>query len=252
MTGMNRVLFAAWVAAIVVFLGLALGGAGDLVRLYYSNAVQTLTAIGAGLLCFATMESFPKDSPVRKAWGFIGAGTVAWGIGSAIFAGYPLINAGAETPYPYFSDIGFLLTTPLIVAGLYIFRKEVGLELSTMGLALAIVLLVVGGYWGFVANGDDLVGGPFLTKVTALGYMLADPVLLAMTALIATSFRGGAMGKAWLMLLVGLVLFVIGNQVYAYLVSIEAYRTGSLWDLCWIVGFGLVGCGAVATRRLLT
>lgn len=246
-----RVVLFAWLAAVAVFVILPVIGAGDSFRLYYSNVVQTLTAAVAALLCFGTVDVFPKESPLRHSWTFIGLGVMAWALGSAIFAGYPLLHGGSETPYPYFSDAGFLLTSPLIAFGLYKFRKEAGLQTSFVGIAMAAVLLLVGGYWGYLANGEDLRTGDALTKAAALGYILFDPILLAMTALIVTSFRGGALGRAWLYVLAGVLVYVIGNQVYAYLVGLEVYRTGSLWDLAWIVGFGLIGCGAMATRNLL-
>ena len=248
---MTRLLFFVWISAIVVFVLLAVLGMSDQVRLYYSNILQTLTAATAGLLALSTMEAFPSASPLRKSWGLIGAGTLAWAVGSAIFAGYPLLHEGVETPYPYFSDLGFLLTSPLITLGLYTFKREAGLKATYWGIGLALLLLLVGGYWGFLANSEDLMTGSPVTRLTAAGYTLFDPILLAMTALIATSFRGGALGKAWMLVLVGSVFYVIGNQLYSYFVGLETYHTGSLVDLAWVVGFGLIGCGAVATKNLL-
>lgn len=60
---------------------------------------------------------------------------------------------------------------------------------------VALVLLVGSGYWTFLPNHEGLTGGDPVTQLSSLGYTRFDPVLLAITVLLATAFRGGVTGS---------------------------------------------------------
>ena len=210
-----------WVGATMLLTVFPLMGTDPQFRLYYSNALQTLSSLIAAFLCFSAMSAFPDQSPLRKVWAAIGAGVLAWGIGATIFGAYPLLNAGAETPYPYYSDIGYLLTGPFIIVGLLIFKKSLGLETPVWGMILALVLLLVSGYFAYKANWEGVMDPDLAMKATAIGYLVFDPVLLAVTILTASSFSGGEVGKAWWYVVIGILLYFIANQAYTYLVGQE-------------------------------
>jgi len=202
------------------------------------------------LVCLGTRDVFPRSSPLRRAWGLIGVGFIAWGVGSAIFAGYPVLHGGEETPYPYYSDLAFLMTSPLIALGLLAFKRSTGLVAPLWGISLALVVLAVSGYWCFVANASGLAEGP-ASALTAIGYIVFDPVLVAVTVLVASSFRGGAIGNAWWLVLAGVGLYFCANQLYSYLSFLEAYTTGSWIDVGWVFGFGLIALAGLTTRNLM-
>jgi hypothetical protein len=226
-------------------------GTDEQFRLYYSTAVQTASSLLAAFACFHAMNAFPSGSPLRAVWGAIGAGVLAWGIGATIFGAYPLLHEGADTPYPYWSDIGYLATNPLIIVGLILFKRATGLETPWWGTTLAVVLFFVGVWLTYGANAEGLADADMKMKAASAGYTLFDPLLLAMTVTIATGFRGGEVAQAWWWVVAGIVLYIIANQLYTYLVLTEQYRTGHPIDMGWMLGFGLIAWAALKTRNLL-
>lgn len=251
MSATTKLIAFVWVAATLVLVALAAIGFDPQFRLYYSNALQTLSSLGAAVACFYAMSAFPAQSPLRKVWGAIGAGVLAWGIGATIFGAYPVLNGGEDTPYPYWSDIGYLLTSPLMIAGLLLFKRATGLETPLWGQALALVAFLVSVFLAYKANAEGIADPSMAMKATSLGYTLFDPALLGVTILVASSFSGGDVAKAWWFVVAGILLYYVANQLYTYLVLTEQYTTGHAIDAGWMLGFGLIAWAALKTRHLL-
>ncbi len=247
-----KVVFGAWIAVAFVLVALALVGYADQFRFYWSIALQSLSALFGAALCFRTYTAFPAGSPLGLAWGLIGAGLLAWGIGATIYAIYPLVNVGQETPYPYYSDFGYLAAGPLIVAGLLYFKQATELSVPPWGKIAAVAVLLLAGAWAYLANSQSLIEGDTATKLASLGYILFDPILMATTVMMASALRAGVVAEAWWYVVAGVTLFFAANQTYAYLVAQESYASGSWIDAGWIVGFGLIAYAAVNTRKILS
>jgi hypothetical protein len=223
-------------------------------RLYYSNAVMMLTSGTAAALCLSNAARMPVGSLLRRCWLLIGAGIGSWGLGQLLFAAYPLWNEGREPPYPYYSDIGFLASPVLILTGLIYMYRSAQLRAPTAGLLAAPVVALLVGYWAYQAN----VGGMFTAEgglprtMASFGYTLLDPVLLAVTVFVTSAFRRGTtLSHAWWLVTAGIVVTVIGNQIWSYLVLTGVYQTGSIVDACWSVGYGLIAIAAATIRRSL-
>ena len=251
MTGIQRFIAAIWVLSTLLMVVLAMAGVDEVVRLYYSNALQLLSSIGCGLICLTVMDAFPAGSPLRNAWRLIGAGVIAWGIGAMIFAGYPLMNNGEDTPYPYYADIGYLLTSPLIAMGLLVFKRGAGLVAPLWGKALAVVVFLISIYWGYYANNEGLTGQGVAMSLSSICYMLFDPILMAITVLTATSFTGGIVAETWWKAVLGVALYFFANQAFTYLNLIKDYMTGSWIDMGWMLGFGMIAWAAMTARRMM-
>ena len=247
----NRVFAALWLLLVAGLLVLALIGADETTRLYYSNACQVFVVLSSALFCFATARAFPSESALGKVWGVIGAGTLAWGIGAAIFAAYPLLHDNADTPFPYFSDVGYLLAPLLIAVGVWMFKRSTGLVSPTWGKALAVVAMIGAGLMAYRANAEAIASDDIVLKLVGIAYTTFDPILLATTLLTASAFRSGDVGVSWRYVVAGILLYYVGNVLYNYLVLNEQYKTGSPIDISWLLGFGLIACGAVKAKKLL-
>jgi diguanylate cyclase len=219
-------------------------------RLYYSNGVQLCAAYVSALLCYRTMRVFPSATPLRFVWGLVGTGVLAWAVGQTYFATYPLWHAGADTPYPSLADIGFLLIAPLIVIALLSFRHVSELSAPIWGKALAVVTFFVSGAFAINYNLEGLQSLDIKLLVTSLCYTAFDPILLTVTVLVASGFGSNRVGKAWWYVAAGIVLYYVGNLLYTALVFNETYASGTMTDVFWPLGFGLIGLGAVYAREI--
>lgn len=250
MNMMSLVIIALWVVAsalILIFAGL---GVDTTLRFYYSNILQILSPILSAFFCYQAAASFPTGNPMRRVWGFIGTGILSWGIGAVLFASYPLLNNGEETPYPYYSDAGYLFLVPLVVTGLFLFKQSVGIVSPPWGKVMAILLFLAGAYISTIANWEGLFKEGMIVPLVSAAYILFDPLLLMVVMLVASGLQGGATAEAWWYVLAGLVLYFIGDQAYTYLVFTEQYTSGSPIDIFWVLGFGIIAVAAMMTRSL--
>ena len=241
-----------WLMASVALVVLPLVGFDAQSRLYYSNVTMLVTSTLAGVICISSGMGMPRGSPLRTGWVLVGIGITAWAVGQGLFSVYPLLNDGADTPYPYYSDLGFLLSPPLVGTGLLLFYRSAGLETPAWGKGLALLAMVVAAYWCYGANAEGFFsaeGGLPLT-LASLGYTVLDPLLLGLTIVVASSFKGGTMmGRAWWTVVAGILIVIAGNQLWSYLVLIEVYQTGSVIDFAWPVGYGLIALSAWLMRE---
>jgi hypothetical protein len=180
----------------------------------------------------------------------IGVCIASWAIGQFVFFSYPLLNDGAETPFPCFSDVAFLFTSPLIALGLVLFYRSAGLAAPRWGSLLAIALFIIGGYGCYSSNAGGMFTGDTALTLTSIGYALTDPVLLAVTVYVASSFKSGTtMSRTWWLVTAGVVIMLFGNQMYSYLIFEDAYTSGSVIDVSWPLGFGLMALSAFYMRE---
>lgn len=241
-----------WILASGLLFAVPLLPLGDHAAAYYSNLIQILSAIAAAVLCLRTWQALESGDPMRLVWGLMGIGVLSWGIGQIFYTGYVLTQGGEDPPYPWFSDIGFLLMPPLIIAALGVFIRSMQVRPPVWGLVVTFLVLL-----GTLA----LSLGPFLESwreeesLAAVwvngGYALFDPVLLATTVLSASLLSGGLLALPWWLCFGGLLLYYLSNRLFDLLSAQDLYTSGSWADLGWPLAFTLIGLAAMVTYHIL-
>ena len=105
---------------------------------------------------------------------------------------------------------------------------------------------------GLYFNWSAITGGETLTAIVQMSYALFQPLMIGATVWVATCFRGGAIGASWWIAVVGIVLYYGSDLAYYALSNLSEYSTGSITDLGWVLGFGLIGVAAYTVRQMLT
>ena len=140
-------------------------------------------------------------------------------------------------PYPSIADVFFFVFYPMIALYIVINLKFFAPKISKSGLAiiagtplvatLTYVSLAISDFGSF----DFYYGIIFIT---------AASVTLGLAIHTAKIFRGGLIGTAWIILLVGIIINAVGDVWYYYLEVIGEYTLGDPVNLCWYSSYLLI------------
>ncbi len=239
--------------SLAVALGLAFGALVHVLPpgSFLTTAVDDLTQLAAPLLAAALCVAAARRAAGldRRLWWSLAAATASWAAGQAVWSWYELLRR-TEAPFPSLADVGFLAFPLLAAVGLLLWHGGPYLSAGARDLVdgglLAGALLMVS--WK-TALGSVIDGGvePSLGYALALAYPVGD--LVSVTVVMLLLVRTGVAARPHVALLAaGLLSLAVADSAYVYLVSLEAYATGSVVSVGWVTGFLLVGAAAVVAR----
>ncbi len=214
---------------------------------WWADLSWTLVSLVAGIECLRTARALSGDK--RRAWLYFGAGCLAWFAGMLVWDYRELIQQQI-TPFPDYSDAGFMALAPLYVLGLIYMSARRGLDLTLKDLAdLGVIATVVAlGSWLALA---DLLDNPGLS-ITYRGLTLSFPVLYLTAfvfALLVLLRRVVEPGRVVMVLfLAALALHAISGSFYAYSLLEETYQSGHYLDVFWVAAFAMVYSAAVVQQ----
>jgi diguanylate cyclase (GGDEF)-like protein/PAS domain S-box-containing protein len=210
--------------------------------LHLSNAGLTLFACAAGVA--GLHRSAAHSGRVRRFWRLLGASSLSWGIGMAVWTWYESVR-DIEVPFPSLADVGYL-TSPFL-AGWALMTlplaapTRAGRARTILdGLIVASSLLLVS--WMLVLDSIVQAGGGVVSQAISLAYPVSDIVLI--TTVVYTwmraRHRGAGLPVSLPLIGVGLVALAVADSGFVYLTSAGSYSSGAWIDLGWGAGFCLL------------
>ncbi len=234
-----------WVLAAAYTVGLSRHGAGfdPLVDGWLGNLTQWVPVVA----CWTAVLRTPAR---RLEVGCAALAVTAFACGNTYFV--VAYARSLETPFPAWSDVGYLLFYPAVLAAIAVAaRREIrgvasavwwDSALGSLGAATALAVLL-GPVVDAAAQGTSLAA-----VVVALAYPLFDLLLVAAAVGVVT-LQGLRVHRYWLPLLVGLMVFTVSDVIYALRVAQDAYEIGTPLDAGWAIGLALITSWCLAGPR---
>ncbi len=212
---------------------------------WFSDLAWTLAALAAGVRCLVTAQQL-RDFQ-RTSWRLFALGCFAWGGGMLIWS-YDELWLRNYTPFPAWSDVGFLLLAPCFLLGYYLWYHTARqsaltlLQLSRIGILLSSLAIIhVMAFQPYFAQHPQLWHG-----VTALAY----PILYIGAFIYGVALLWKIRSQTTLhplgLLTAGFGVHTFTNSVYAYQLLGEQYAVGGYLDVLWLLGFALIYVAARA------
>lgn len=172
-----------------------------------------------------------------------------WLLGNVIYTAYPMLHNGEETPFPYYSDIGYIGFYAFLITALFIFKNALDITSPTWGKVLAFIIFSITMAITFNNDREMLLQGG-TSALAAVLYIISMPTFIGTAVLVASGLLGGSAGGPWWFVVAGAFSYYIGDQLYAYLLAQEQYAGGSSIDFFWVLGFYMIALAAIKMRLL--
>jgi diguanylate cyclase (GGDEF)-like protein/PAS domain S-box-containing protein len=240
-------LFAVLSSAFLVILAVRPGGRP------VADVIDDLGELVAPLIA-ATLcgRARGRDRGARLSWALLAASCASWAGGEVVWCYYDLVRR-VTVPFPSLADAGYLAAVPLFVAGLLSF-PGVARRLASRLRGLLDSAMIAGSLlfvsWALVLGPTSrLHQGGLLKQALSLSYPAGDVVtvsLAVMVAIGATRPDRVCLG----LLAAGIVAFAVADSSFTYFTALNSYGIGNAFDTGWVVGYLLIGLGALRGRGM--
>jgi two-component system, sensor histidine kinase and response regulator len=223
----------------IIWTKLRIGG--DTTTVAVDDIGEAVAAMVAAVSC--GLAALRTSHRTRVAWGFFAASALSWGIGEVVWSIYE-VGMGVSVPFPSGADVGFLVSIPLAVAGVFAFtsapsRVTTRGEALLAGMIVALSLLFVAWSLGLGKVYDMSTASP-PARLIGLAYPAGDIITITVLVLALRRARRSELGSM-LLLLGGLAAAAFADSAFAYLTASGSYGTiGSLLDAGWVIGYLLI------------
>lgn len=195
-----------------------------------------MNPLAVSVASFVVAAKYIDAGLYRKAYFALGFAFLMIFLGEMTYLVYDLFLD--IDPYPSIADVFFFLQYPLALTYLILniqFFSSFSNKYKIWVIALPAVILLSYGNTSLneigEANFDFYYGVIFVASAS---------VLLAFAVLGATIFRDGMLGKAWAILVIGVLSWVIGDIWYYYLELLGEFELIHPVNLFWYAGYWII------------
>jgi len=254
-----------WFARLVILTILALFIA---VNIWQPGGIRLLEVLsdgldlGAALLAtvfsFAAGARFDRGLAQRRAWFLLGTGMALWTVAECIWT-YLHIGAGLGVPYPSFADIIWAIGYAPLILGLALGYRSLGVRLRTRQRIVAVVvyavLLAALAGWMLAPMCRDLPAGSWAEALVGSYYLIGNLTLAFVASLALIVVWDGLIGRPWLSITIGMLLFALSDTAFSYAAWVGIYAVGRNWisgviDVVYLGAYLSIALGAYRQATL--
>ena len=238
------------VAVLIVLNVIQPGGATMLELL--SDGLYAATALLGAVLAFLAASRFDPRVPQRRVWSLLGVGLLLWALAEILWT-YFQIGIGDELPYPSPADIVWAVGTAPLLLGLFLGHRSLGVRMSprqragAVGVYAVLLTLLAGGLLAPMYFSQPAV--PWAEAFVGTYYLVGDLTFAFIASLSLVVLWDGLIGRPWLPIVIGALLFAISDASFAYAAWIGIYATGAnllsvAIDVAYLAAYASIALGA--------
>lgn len=191
-------------------------------------------------------------SVTGKALIYFSLGLFAQEFGQLAYS-YYIYYLHTDVPYPSWGDLGYFISIPLYVAGVYYLAQASGVKISLNSFrskVWAVILpmsLLAFSYYFFLVDYKFDSSAP-LTSFLDFGYPFGEAIYLSLsllTYLLTRKVLGGVMKNKVLMILFALVIQYIADFMFLYQAKMGTWYAGGVNDLIYLSAYTIMSIAIV-------
>ena len=215
---------------------------------YVVAVVSILNPLVASIFAFHVSKMYGSSIVFGKSYTVLGIALFMMFLGESTW--YTYVFLLDIDPYPSIADVFFFAFYPLaathIILNVKFFNTKIGLTnkvwIGIIPIAIVILYLLLS------VHEDVEIDTIFYT---GLLFVIGSSSLLSLGLLGAIVFRGGVLGIAWLLLLIGILLTTIGDVWYYYIEIPGTYYSGHPVELLWYTSYWSIIYALYKHKRII-
>ncbi len=153
-------------------------------------------------------------------------------------------------PYPSIADVFFFSFYPLAIIHLALninfFKSKLGLVKKSWVIGIPVVLTAL---WSITSFQE---GSQFdFDFYFGLSFVIVSSITLSLSLLGASIFKDGMLGKAWLILVIGIAALNFGDLWYYYLEIFDGYDLTHPVNLFWFSGYWILVYALIKHKSII-
>lgn len=212
------------------------------------SVISFINPIAASIAGFFVVKKYSRTLVFGRSYLFLSLGFLSVFFGEL---SYYILDLVLELPtYPSIADVFFFAYSPFLMAHLILNIRffQPSLSLITKTWVSLIPICIVSAYV-FVslvelgeANFDFFYGSIFVT---------ATSITLSLTILGTKILKKGTLGKAWLILLFGILALTFADDWYYYLELLGEYDLNHPVNIFWYAGYWIVVYALLKHKKIM-
>jgi hypothetical protein len=191
-----------------------------------------LSSLAVGITGLFVAKRY-KGSPIfGKTYLILAIGFILLFVGDTIYNYYWMVLD--EDPYPSIADVFFIgfyfFTGYHLVKNIKYFKKDIG-----WGSKIGVPILALGMVIVFALFTIETLEEDPLVYYMGILYLIASAAMLSLAILGLTVFRHSVLGIAWVMLVIGLLLYSFADAWYYYLEEMEVFSITHPVNTMWLL-----------------
>ncbi len=203
---------------------------------------------GVGVVSIFVAKKYHGSEMLGKAYLFLGLGFFAWFIADVGYYYQQFVLDIDPWPSPF--DIGFFASYVFAILHLSLntryFRPKWSKEMKAVLIVIPIV--AVGSFsmiaydaWGPYVDGDEYTQDDLVFDIGYTNlFIVGISITLAFAVVGASVFRHSVLKETWLLLAIGIFLWVATDSVYFYLETIEEFTHNHPINSGWTAAFMVI------------
>ena len=198
---------------------------------YLIASISIINPLIASIMSFTVAKRYSGSLVFGRAYAILGISLFMMFLGETTWYTY-VFGFGIEEPYPSLADVFFFAFYPLamihIILNVNFFKTKISTPNKIWIVILPIAIIVT--YTQISLSSEIELNFDFFY---GMSFVIVSSVLLTLSLLGSIVFRGGTLGSAWILLLIGVSLTTFGDVWFFYLELLGGYYSGHPVELLW-------------------
>jgi len=214
-----------------------------------TDVVIILSPLVAGIFAVIVAKRYWSTGVLGKTYLALGIALLFYFIANVIYS--YLDRFEHVSAYPSVADFFWVTMYPFLyyhlVVNIKFFKKSVGIR-TKIWMAAIIIGTTVSYLVTSLSSNPTLDFGYYL----GLYYVVVDAGLLSLSILAALVFRNSVLGKVWLLLVVGFLVYSIADYwYYDYLTLVNQYTDSHPVNVIWVLAWMIIAYALYKHRKTL-